>query len=49
MDLSNSMKDDKNQVERLGAKLANTMLNITKFFSMGFGSFVDKKVFPYAW
>nr|CAH0109134.1 unnamed protein product [Daphnia galeata] len=49
MDLSNSMKDDKNQVERLGAKLANTMLNITKFFSMGFGSFVDKKVYPYAW
>jgi integrin beta 1 len=49
MDLSNSMADDKAKVEILGAKLADTMRNITKLFSMGFGSFVDKDRFPYSW
>jgi hypothetical protein len=36
-------------VEKLGSKLADTMRNITRFFSMGFGSFVDKNRFPYSW
>ncbi|EFX68653.1 hypothetical protein DAPPUDRAFT_301280 [Daphnia pulex] len=49
MDLSNSMADDKASVEKLGSKLADTMRNITRFFSMGFGSFVDKNRFPYSW
>ncbi len=49
MDLSNSMGDDKASVEKLGAKLVDTMRNITRFFSMGFGSFVDKHAYPYGW
>ncbi|XP_032788871.2 integrin beta-PS [Daphnia magna] len=49
MDLSNSMGDDKTQVEKLSSKLAATMRNITRYFSIGFGSFVDKNAFPYSW
>lgn len=47
MDLSNSMKDDKEKLAALGNKIAESMSNITKNFRLGFGSFVDKVVMPY--
>lgn len=47
MDLSNSMKDDKDQLSRLGDRLADTMTKMTSNFRLGFGSFVDKVVMPY--
>ncbi|XP_065200071.1 integrin beta-PS-like isoform X1 [Planococcus citri] len=47
MDLSNSMKDDKDKLSALGSELAETMTKITGNFRLGFGSFVDKVVMPY--
>lgn len=47
MDLSQSMKDDKEKLSGLGTKLANRMQSITSNFRLGFGSFVDKVVMPY--
>lgn len=47
MDLSNSMKDDKEKLAELGNKLAAEMGGITSNFRLGFGSFVDKTVAPY--
>ncbi|XP_042911123.2 integrin beta-PS [Parasteatoda tepidariorum] len=47
MDLSNSMKDDKEKLAELGNKLSGEMGNITSNFRLGFGSFVDKVVMPY--
>ncbi|XP_042877384.1 integrin beta-PS-like isoform X1 [Penaeus japonicus] len=48
MDLSNSMLDDKQNLAKLGAKLADTMRNLTTQFKLGFGSFVDKVLMPFA-
>lgn len=47
MDLSASMKDDKEKLADLGTKLSDEMRLITKDFRIGFGSFVDKTVMPY--
>lgn len=47
MDLSNSMKDDKESLSKLGIELATEMDKITRNFKLGFGSFVDKTVMPY--
>lgn len=47
MDLSNSMRDDKEKLSSLGTQLSATMENITSNFRLGFGSFVDKVVMPY--
>lgn len=47
MDLSNSMKDDKDKLALLGDLLAEEMGKITTNFRLGFGSFVDKVVMPY--
>jgi len=47
MDLSRSMKDDKQKLSALGDLLAATMQNLTSNFRLGFGSFVDKVVMPY--
>lgn len=47
MDLSNSMKDDKEKLAQLGDLLAEEMGKITSNFRLGFGSFVDKVVMPY--
>lgn len=47
MDLSNSMKDDKESLSKLGVQLAEEMEKITRNFKLGFGSFVDKTVMPY--
>lgn len=47
MDLSNSMKDDKDKLAELGNLLGEEMEKITQNFRLGFGSFVDKVVMPY--
>ncbi len=47
MDLSQSMKDDKEKLSALGDLLSATMQSITSNFRLGFGSFVDKVVMPY--
>lgn len=47
MDLSRSMYDDKEKLSELGNLLAESMMNITSNFRLGFGSFVDKVVMPY--
>ncbi|KAL1138060.1 hypothetical protein AAG570_009755 [Ranatra chinensis] len=47
MDLSNSMRDDKDKLSSLGNLLAESMQKITSNFRLGFGSFVDKVVMPY--
>ncbi|EFO18475.1 integrin beta pat-3 [Loa loa] len=47
MDLSYSMKDDKQKLSELGDLLAERMKAITKNFRLGFGSFIDKKLMPF--
>lgn len=47
MDLSYSMRDDKNNLASLGDRLSTTMRNITSNFRLGFGSFVDKVLMPF--
>ncbi|CAG0892794.1 unnamed protein product [Cyprideis torosa] len=47
MDLSRSMKDDKDKLSELGISLAQKMERLTSNFRLGFGSFVDKVVMPY--
>ncbi|XP_067138618.1 integrin beta-PS-like [Centruroides vittatus] len=47
MDLSNSMKDDKDKLSSLGDSVAEKMKNITRDFRIGFGSFVEKVTFPF--
>ena len=47
MDLSYSMKDDKEKLSQLGDLLADRMKQITRNFRLGFGSFIDKKVMPF--
>lgn len=47
MDLSHSMKDDKDKLAQLGNKFAEEMSSITSNFRLGFGSFVDKVAAPY--
>ncbi|XP_054859446.1 integrin beta-7 [Eublepharis macularius] len=47
MDLSHSMKDDLENIKRLGSDLLTALRNITNSVKIGFGSFVDKTVLPY--
>lgn len=47
MDLSRSMKNDKEKLSSLGFTLSEAMMNMTSMFRIGFGSFVDKLVMPY--
>uniref|UniRef100_A0A8D0HRM5 Integrin beta n=1 Tax=Sphenodon punctatus TaxID=8508 RepID=A0A8D0HRM5_SPHPU len=47
MDLSYSMKDDLENIKRLGSDLLATLRKITSSVKIGFGSFVDKTVLPY--
>jgi protocadherin alpha len=47
MDLSYSMKDDKETLQSLGRSLEETMRQFTSDFRLGFGSFIDKTVRPY--
>ncbi|CAM9288231.1 integrin beta-1-like isoform X2 [Lampetra fluviatilis] len=47
MDLSYSMKDDLENVKKLGTELQRRMKDVTSDFRIGFGSFVDKTVMPF--
>ncbi|XP_072261898.1 integrin beta-7 [Pyxicephalus adspersus] len=47
MDLSFSMKDDLENVKKLGSDIQQVLYNVTKSVRIGFGSFVDKTVLPY--
>ncbi|XP_069683528.1 integrin beta-PS-like [Periplaneta americana] len=47
MDLSYSMRDDKETLENLGKSLAESMKNFTSDVRLGFGSFIDKVVLPF--
>jgi integrin beta 1 len=47
MDLSQSMKDDKDKLSALGNDLAKTMRAKSNNLRMGFGSFVDKRTMPF--
>uniref|UniRef100_A0AC35TMN0 Integrin beta n=1 Tax=Rhabditophanes sp. KR3021 TaxID=114890 RepID=A0AC35TMN0_9BILA len=47
MDLSYSMKDDKQKLSELGDLLSSRMKSITRNFRLGFGSFIDKKLMPF--
>ena len=48
MDLSRTMLDHKKKLAKLGNELAIQMRLITKNFRLGFGSFVDKTILPFA-
>ncbi|XP_053184416.1 integrin beta-2 isoform X1 [Scomber japonicus] len=47
MDLSNSMKDDLENIKNLGKDLFAALKSITEHGQIGFGAFVDKTVLPY--
>lgn len=47
MDLTYSMKNHKDKLAELADDLVASMLNVTKNFRLGFGSFIDKVVMPY--
>ncbi|XP_044249425.2 integrin beta-nu [Drosophila takahashii] len=46
MDLTWTMRDDKETLEELGAQLSQTLKNLTANYRLGFGSFADKPIFP---
>lgn len=48
MDLTWSMKDDKETLVELGWDLAYTLDNFTTNFRIGFGSYADKPLMPFA-
>ncbi|XP_067825207.1 integrin beta-3-like [Heptranchias perlo] len=47
MDLSFSMKDDLENIQQLGTRVAAEMAKQTSNLQLGFGAFVDKPVSPY--
>ncbi|OCT95911.1 integrin beta-7 [Xenopus laevis] len=47
MDLSYSMKDDLENVKKLGSDIQKALHKVTKSVHIGFGSFVDKTVLPF--
>ncbi|XP_043931048.1 integrin beta-2-like isoform X2 [Protopterus annectens] len=47
MDLSFSMKDDLNNLRKLGTQILDELNRITKSARIGFGAFVDKTVLPF--
>ncbi|XP_053610846.1 integrin beta-nu [Plodia interpunctella] len=49
MDLTWSMKDDKKTLVSLGDDLLAMLKNLTDNFRLGFGSFADKPMMPYAY
>ncbi|KAH8412694.1 hypothetical protein KR009_004851 [Drosophila setifemur] len=46
MDLTYTMKDDKNTLKELGEELTQTLSSLTANYRLGFGSFADKPTFP---
>ncbi|XP_058869068.1 integrin beta-7-like [Acipenser ruthenus] len=47
MDLSYSMKDDLENIKKLGQEILTALNKVTRSVKIGFGSFVDKTVLPY--
>lgn len=47
MDLTWSMRDDKQTLVRMGGSLTKSLSNLTENFRLGFGSFADKPVMPF--
>eukprot|EP00057_Strongylocentrotus_purpuratus_P002706 XP_003725074.1 PREDICTED: integrin beta-1 [Strongylocentrotus purpuratus] len=48
MDLSQSMKEDLETIRQLAGDLVDKMKELTRNFQVGFGSFVDKNIIPFA-
>ncbi|KAH8246535.1 hypothetical protein KR038_011727 [Drosophila bunnanda] len=46
MDLTWTMRDDKETLRKLGAELTKTLRNLTDNYRLGFGSFADKPALP---
>ncbi|XP_078426971.1 integrin beta-4 isoform X2 [Cetorhinus maximus] len=46
MDFSNSMKDDLDNLKKLGLNLADVVRNMSSDYTIGFGKFVDKVTVP---
>ena len=42
------MKTNKDYLVKLSSSLATEMGSVTSDFRMGFGSFIDKRVYPFA-
>lgn len=47
MDLTYSMRDDKQTLVRMGGSLTESLSNLTENFRLGFGSFADKPLMPF--
>lgn len=47
MDLTWSMRDDKETLVNVGKDLASTLNTLTENYRLGFGSFVDKPAMPF--
>jgi protocadherin alpha len=47
MDLSYTMLGHKNNLAKVGRKIATAIKKTTKNFRIGFGSFIEKQVMPY--
>ncbi|KXJ82792.1 hypothetical protein RP20_CCG011337 [Aedes albopictus] len=47
MDLTWSMKDDRDTLINMGDQLAKALANLTENYRLGFGSFIDKPVMPF--
>ncbi|XP_058450991.1 integrin beta-nu isoform X1 [Malaya genurostris] len=47
MDLTWSMKDDRDTLINMGDQLAKALANLTENYGLGFGSFIDKPIMPF--
>ncbi|XP_055593573.1 integrin beta-nu [Uranotaenia lowii] len=47
MDLTWSMRDDRDTLINMGDKLAKALANLTENYRLGFGSFIDKPIMPF--
>lgn len=47
MDLTWSMRDDKETLVKMGGSLTQSLSNLTENFRLGFGSFADKPIMPF--
>lgn len=47
MDLTWSMRDDKQTLVGMGGSLSTSLSNLTNHFRLGFGSFADKPIMPF--
>lgn len=47
MDMTFSMRDDKETLVKMGGSLSKSLSNLTENFRLGFGTFADKPIMPY--